>query len=201
MTLSVLSFVTGGWANRTTGPLITSEWLEDALREAEGLTGVGYKLARQQIVTMLQAIDPESLCQPAEGACGFTEARFTNEDEAGAIQTRQFFIRSPSRATVADGLCQGRAWTRHDLDLAVYYRYRLEDASVDELINTDYERIRDVILDPRNWDRPASSIIEVATQIDELLPADDETHVDDDGDVKGIFQLIRIPLTQTEQRQ
>jgi len=199
VTLSVLSFVTGGWANQTIGPLITSEWLEDALAEAEPGRAVGYKLARDQLVSILEGIDQDGLCQPEEGACGFKQARFTNFDEDAAIQTRMFFIRSAARATVSDGLCIGRAWTRHDMDLAIYYRFRLEDASLDEMINTDYEVVRTALLDPRNWNRPGSSIIELATDIDELIPADDEQHIDDDGDVKGVFQIFRIPLTQTEQ--
>lgn len=200
MTLSVLSFVTGGWANRTAGPKITGQWLEDALAEAER-RGVGYKLARSQIVSMMEGIDGGALCHPDEGSHGFTEGRYTNLDEDGAPQTRQFFIRSSARTTVADGLCQGRAWTRHDLDLAVYYRARLEGAALDEMINTDYETIRTTLLDPRNWNRPGSSLIELAAQVDDLLPADDETHVGDGGDVKGVWQIFRIPLTQTEQTQ
>ena len=61
------------------------------------------------------------------------------------------------------------------------------------------EIIRAELLDPRNWDRPASSIIELAADVDELLPADDEQHIDDDGEIKGVFQVFRVPLTQTEQ--
>ena len=199
MTLDVTSFLTGGWLNQTIGPLITTQWLEDAIAEAAFEVGVGYVLARTQVVSILEGIDPDDLLQPAGYGCGFVEGRTLEFDEDGAPTSRTFFIRSASRATVADGYCEGGAWTRHDMDVAIYYRKRHEWANLDEVVNTDYEVIRRALLDVSLWDRPTSSLISLATTVDELLPADDETHVDDDGDVKGVWQVFRVPLTQTEQ--
>lgn len=155
-----------------------------------------WKLARRQLVTMIEGIPSSSLDSPKV----FGE-RFNHEPSLFVVTTtgrkRDFALRGVGAGAVAVATAASSRRTQQDVDLVVEYPIHKEDDKLDEIIWSDWRVLVDRILDVREWGRPASTIEAVTLGRVDLNSITED--IDGDDKIIGRRLTIQFTLSHTEQ--
>jgi hypothetical protein len=150
-----------------------------------------WSTARAQIITMIEGVG--GLSQPGDYG-----PRFEHDPELlgvdGPGRARRFGLRAVRAVThpMATGTTSRRAIM--DCDLVVDYPKESDDSTLDAVIWSDYEAIRErALLDESTWGRPSSTIM---TFVLDGMAIDGDTEDITGGDGKVIARrlTIRFPV-------
>ena len=116
---------------------------------------MSYAAARAQIVAALEGIT--GLDHPATFGQSLREQRDARPDDIP--HSRAFTVAAVGGSTsTREGSAAGRQ-TLLDVTASIFYREVTDDKLIDEVLISDYVKIRDTLLEPSNWGRPSSGIV------------------------------------------
>jgi hypothetical protein len=154
---------------------------------------MSYRLAKAQIVTMLEAIPSYRFYRPDVYGAGLEhDPTLLYSQQPG--KSRRFGVQSPSGGTYAQATGTDSRRMTSLLEIVIEYPAKADAYTLDDVIWSDYEAIREyALLDVSTWGRPSSTII--TTVIEQAaIEADTEDIIGDDGEIAARRLTIRFPL-------
>lgn len=155
-----------------------------------------WKLARRQVVSMIEGIPESSLDSPKV----FGE-RFVHTPEMylsrSVGQHRSFAVRGLEAAGIAVATAASSRRTQQGTEIVVEYPIYKQDDILDEIIWSDWRVLVDRLLDTTTWNRPASTIEAVTMERVDMRSVTE--NVDGETNVVGRRLVIQFILSHTEQ--
>ena len=154
-----------------------------------------WRTARAQLVSMIEGVAQSSIWDSSLGR--FThEPRFFESPFSG--KPRRFGLRGIGVSTIAMATGAQSRRMRTDAELVLDYPMHGDGAKLDDVIWSDYETLRERLLDVSTWNRPTSTIEGLTLSEIDLDGATDDV---DNADGQRVGRRLTILFTVSHTAQ